>query len=142
MSSEPTSRERTFFYRMKLWPRVKHASTFATPNTPKATAFTNTASEESKALVLKWLARCMQDSDGNHDGCTKRRSDRRPTRLLYAREARRTSRLRLITTADISSSHEIIFAPLSYCWGAWGQEHDPVLTHENFAERSASGLAV
>ncbi|RGP81863.1 heterokaryon incompatibility [Fusarium longipes] len=95
----------------------------------------------SKALALAWMARCLQNADGQHDICNHRDEDYLPTRLLDVEQALRSKVVRLVC---LSKDEEVFkgteYASLSHCWGTHGAKENPKLLTTNIESRQAEGL--
>ncbi|CAF3443463.1 unnamed protein product [Fusarium graminearum] len=95
----------------------------------------------AKALALLWMARCMQNADGQHYICNRRDEDYLPTRLLDVKQALQSKVVRLVC---LSKDKEVFkgteYASLSHCWGAHGAKENPKLLTTNIESRQAEGL--
>ncbi|KIL87903.1 hypothetical protein FAVG1_08784 [Fusarium avenaceum] len=96
----------------------------------------------ARDMALSWLAKCIQNVDGQHDICNQSDGDYLPTRLLDVRHALEQGIVRLV----IPDKRPEIFtlgdeyASLSHCWGANGAQENPMLLAANFESRQSDGL--
>ncbi|KAL4727961.1 hypothetical protein ACLX1H_004665 [Fusarium chlamydosporum] len=97
--------------------------------------------EEAKDLARSWLARCMRNTDGQHDICNQLDKDHLPTRLLDVRQALEKNVVRLVCPKEeFEALNGIEYASLSHCWGAHGAKENPKLLTTNLASRQSEGL--
>ena len=95
----------------------------------------------AKALALSWMARCMQNADGQHDICNRRNEDYVPTRLLDVKQALKNKMVRLVCLCKSEAAFKgTEYASLSHCWGAHGAKENPKLLTTNIESRQAEGL--
>ncbi|CAG7558996.1 unnamed protein product [Fusarium equiseti] len=98
-------------------------------------------SGNAKTLALSWLAKCMQNADGQHDICNRRHEGYIPTRLLDVKQALQNKVVRLVCLSqDEEELKSTEYASLSNCWGAHGAKQNPKLFTTNIESRQAEGL--
>ncbi|KAI1052364.1 hypothetical protein LB507_007510, partial [Fusarium sp. FIESC RH6] len=97
--------------------------------------------EDTKALALSWMAKCIQNADGQHDICNRRDEYYLPTRLLDVRQALQDRVVRLVCLSnEEGTSTGTEYASLSHCWGAHGAKENPKLLTANTESRQTKGL--
>ena len=98
---------------------------------------------DTRSLVLSWMARCMQNDDGQHDICNQKDENYIPTRLLDVSHALERGRVRLICPNEMPQvfASKLQYATLSHCWGARGAKENAVLLTSNIESRQSDGLA-
>lgn len=98
-------------------------------------------SGNAKTLALSWLAKCMQNADGQHDICNQRNEGYLPTRLLDVKQALQNKVVRLVClNRDKEELKGTEYASLSHCWGVHGAKQNPKLLTTNIESRQAEGL--
>ncbi|CAJ0545123.1 Ff.00g085960.m01.CDS01 [Fusarium sp. VM40] len=96
----------------------------------------------ARDMALSWLAKCIENADGQHDICNQSDGDYLPTRLLDVRHALEQGNVRLVIPDKrpgiFTQGHE--YASLSHCWGANGAQENPMLLVANLESRQSDGL--
>ncbi|CAG1986072.1 unnamed protein product [Fusarium graminearum] len=95
----------------------------------------------TKELAVSWLARCIQNTDGQHDICNKGDQDYIPTRLLDVQHALENNVVRLVCPNKEDEKFKgVEYATLSYCWGPHAAEQNPMLLANNLETWQTEGF--
>lgn len=98
-------------------------------------------SDYTKELAISWLARCIQNSDGQHDICNKGDQDYIPTRLLDVQHALENNVVRLFCHDKEDKKFKgVEYATLSYCRGPHAAEQNPLLLTNNLETWQTEGF--
>ncbi|KAL8686783.1 MAG: hypothetical protein Q9218_006870, partial [Villophora microphyllina] len=102
----------------------------------------STGSPFSQKLVKIWLARCLENEEGEHMECDKSGEHWLPTRLLDVEFKSENRLLRLVSPAESPELFETDrrYITISHCWGKWGSEALTVLKSSNKVERCHRGF--
>ncbi|OBS23336.1 hypothetical protein FPOA_03885 [Fusarium poae] len=98
--------------------------------------------ENTKELVISWLARCIHNLDGKHDICNQGDNDYTPLRLLDVRHALENNIVLLVCRNEEDDTFEgVEYATLSYCRGPHAAEQNPMLVTQNLETWQTEGLS-
>ncbi|KAM0307985.1 hypothetical protein ACHAPM_000720 [Fusarium culmorum] len=99
-------------------------------------------SDYTKDLAISWLARCVQNADGQHNMCNKGDQSYIPTRLLDVPHALENNVVRLVCPEKQGEEFKgVEYATLSYCWGPHAAEQNPILLRNNLELWQTEGFS-
>ncbi|QPC58080.1 hypothetical protein HYE67_000311 [Fusarium culmorum] len=99
-------------------------------------------SDYTKDLAISWLARCVQNADGQHNMCNKGDQSYIPTRLLDVPHALENNVVRLVCPEKQGEEFKgVEYATLSYCWGPHAAEQNPMLLRNNLELWQTEGFS-
>ncbi|KAM0189717.1 hypothetical protein ACHAPI_009907 [Fusarium lateritium] len=133
--------------RLGLWNK-KYFSSYFGKSSDQAEAEDKSAKGDTndhvgaRDMALSWLARCIQNVDGQHDICNQKDQDYLPTRILDVRHALDRGNVRLVIPDKKPEifTKGVEYASLSHCWGANGAQENPMLLVANLEGRQSEGL--